>query len=103
MTPGGERRTRLTTAFCIGSDATGQLQTDDQKISRAYAAVFLREGQWWVRDLGGAGGITLNGASIQSVPLPPQAVLQVGEEWKVAHVSLPARGCRIRASGRRSA
>jgi len=80
MTPGGERRTRLTTAFCIGSDATGQLQTDDQKISRAYAAVFLREGQWWVRDLGSAGGTLLDGASIQSAPLPQQALLEVGEQ-----------------------
>jgi pSer/pThr/pTyr-binding forkhead associated (FHA) protein len=95
MTPGGERRTRLTTAFCIGSDATGQLQTDDQKISRAYTAVFLREGQWWVRDLGSTGGILLNGAPIQSAPLPAQAVLQVGESG--VRVTLEADGSAMSA------
>jgi len=78
MTPGGERRARLTTAFCIGRDAGGQLQIDDQQMSQAHAAVFLRDGQWWLRDLGSADGMLLDGARVPDAPLPRRAVLEIG-------------------------
>lgn len=79
MARGGARCERLTAAFCIGSDAVGELQIEDQKISRAHAAVFRREGQWWVRDLGSSGGTLLDGVPVQSVPLPQRTLLELGE------------------------
>jgi len=74
-TAGTMRRVRLTEPFCIGRDARGELQTDEAAISRAHAAVFLREGQWWVRNLDSADGTLLDGASFQSAPLARRGVL----------------------------
>ncbi len=77
--PGGERRARLTTAFCIGCDTRGDLQIDDQLISRAHVAAFLRDRQWWVRDLGSnADGLLLDGVRIQSAPLVGCSTLVFG-------------------------
>jgi membrane-bound lytic murein transglycosylase D len=78
MTPAGEHRTRLTTAFCIGRGASGELQIDDRQMSQACAAVFLRDGQWWLRDLGSADGVLLDGTRIQDSPLAGRAVLEIG-------------------------
>lgn len=77
-TAGGERRHRLTTAFCVGCDASGELQVEDDRIVRAYVAVFRREGQWWVRDLGCPGGMLVNGRPEQSVPLSRRAAIAFG-------------------------
>jgi pSer/pThr/pTyr-binding forkhead associated (FHA) protein len=78
MTAAGARRERLTTAFCVGLDHDGQLSIDDRQLSQALTAVFLRDGQWWVRDLGSADGILLNGAPFQSAPLQRRAMLAFG-------------------------
>ena len=78
MTPAGEHRTRLTTAFCIGRGASGELQIDDRQMSQACAAVFLRDGQWWLRDLGSADGVLLDGTRIQDSPLTGRAALEIG-------------------------
>ena len=72
----GPRRVRFTSPFCIGYDARGELQVDDGQMNRTLAAVFLRDGQWWLRDRGGAEGILLDGAQVQSGPLPRSAMLR---------------------------
>lgn len=77
-TAAGERSCRYTAAFCVGADATGNLQTDDDRILRAYAALFRREGQWWVRDLGCPGGMLVNGAQVQSAPIPRRTAVSFG-------------------------
>jgi membrane-bound lytic murein transglycosylase D len=76
--PRGAQRDRRTTAFCIGHDAVGNISTDDQQVTHALAAVFLRDGQWWARDLGNVAGLTLNGSPFQSAPLPRRAVMALG-------------------------
>jgi pSer/pThr/pTyr-binding forkhead associated (FHA) protein len=78
MTPGGERRARLTTAFCIGRNAQGDVEIDDQQMNHAHAAVFRRDGQWWLRDLGSTEGMLLDGARVQDAPLPRRAGLDIG-------------------------
>ncbi len=74
----GERRARLTAPFCIGGDANGELQIDEQKVTRAYAAVFLRDGQWCVRDLGCPNGLLINGTRVDNGVLPRCAALALG-------------------------
>jgi membrane-bound lytic murein transglycosylase D len=76
-TAGTVRRVRFTEPFCIGRDAHGRLQTDEALISRAHAAVFLRDGQWWVRNLDSADGTLLNGAPFQGTALARRAVLAI--------------------------
>ncbi len=95
--PDGERRERLARTFCIGQDSSGQLSVDDREITRAHAAVFLRDGQWWVRDLGGRQDTLLDGVPIQSAPLPRRGVLglaQLGRQVvvEVEDTEGPARG-----------
>ena len=75
----GEQRVRLSAAFCVGCDVSGDLQVDDRQISRAWAAVFRRDGRWWIRDLGCPGGLVLNGMPTQTSPLPPRAALVLGQ------------------------
>ena len=41
--------------------------------------MFLRDGRWWIRDLGCPGGLILNGAPMQTAPLPPRAALVLGQ------------------------
>ena len=84
----GERRARLTEPFCIGGDASGELQIDEQKVTQAYAAVFLRDGQWWVRDLGCPDGLVLNGARVDSEVLPRRATLGLGSSGLQATLEL---------------
>ena len=83
-TAAGEHRDRLTTAFCVGCDSSGQLQVDEGKITRAYVAVFRREGAWWVRDLGCPDGLLLNGSPVQSALLPRRAAVTFGTSGKHA-------------------
>jgi membrane-bound lytic murein transglycosylase D len=75
---GTQEQARRTAAFCIGHDAYGELSVDDQQVTRAHTAVFLRDGQWWARDLSALEGTSLNGAPFQSAPLPRRAVLALG-------------------------
>lgn len=75
---GTQEQARRTAAFCIGHDAYGELSVDDQQVTRAHTAVFLRDGQWWARDLSVLEGTSLNGAPFQSAPLPRRAVLALG-------------------------
>ena len=89
----GEQRVRLSAAFCVGCDAAGELQVDDQRISRAWAAVFLRDGRWWIRDLGCPGGLILNGTPAQESPLSPRAALVLGQSGlSVLLEMVPAAG-----------
>ena len=77
-TPAGPRTARLTQAFCIGLDSRGTLQIDDGLIVSAHAAVFLKDGHWWVRDLA-SGNLTLGTTPVQTARLPLQAMLAFGE------------------------
>ncbi len=86
--PAGGQVVRLNVAFGIGCDATGALQTDDDKIARAFAAVFRRDGQWWIRDLGCPGGLAVNGSPVQTVLLPTRAALTFGTSGLAAMLEL---------------
>jgi len=102
--PAGERRERLAKTFCIGQDASGQLTIDDRRIAHAHAAVFLRDGQWWVRDLGGSQGTLLDGVPIQSAPLPRLGVLGLAKLGRQVILELeesetPARGPTAEPTG----
>jgi membrane-bound lytic murein transglycosylase D len=85
-TSAGEHRSRLTAAFCVGCDAAGELQVEDEKITRVFVAVFRREGQWWVRDLGSPDGMLVNGAPLQSAPISRRSAVSFGNSG--SHVLL---------------
>jgi membrane-bound lytic murein transglycosylase D len=76
MTNAGEHVERHTSAFCIGRDAHGQLSLDEQQVEVAHTAVFVRDGQWWMRNLDGATTTLLNGKPFQDAPSPLRGVIQ---------------------------
>lgn len=86
--PTGQRVARLSETSGIGCDATGSLQTDDDKIARAFAAVFRRDGQWWIRDLGCPGGLAVNGSPVQTALLPARAAVSFGTSGLAAMLEL---------------
>ena len=76
MTAAGEHAELRASAFCIGRDADGELSLDEERLAVASAAVFLRDGQWWVRNLDGSSTTLLNGKPFQDTAAPMRAVIQ---------------------------
>lgn len=85
----GPHSERRSSAFGIGLDARGEISLDDHRIDRALAAVFLRDGKWCVRNLGGD-QVLFNGRAFQDVPVPLRGVIQFGESG--LHVILEFEG-----------
>jgi hypothetical protein len=75
----GARERRFSKRFVIGRDVTCELRLDDPLISRHHAAVELREGLWWIEDLGSRNGTLVAGERTQSAPLPSPCDVQMGD------------------------
>lgn len=88
----GPRRASFTTPFCIGYDVPGELRVDDGQMICTLAAVFLRDGQWWLRELGVGDGILLDGARVQSAPLRASTVLQLAVPPLTVRIALEEPG-----------
>ncbi|MBB5935282.1 hypothetical protein FHS42_002332 [Streptomyces zagrosensis] len=77
----------------IGRSANADVPLDDPDVSRAHCAVTVSDdGQVTVADLGSTNGTELDGIPIgsQPVPLPPGALLRIGESTLRLHA--PPRG-----------
>ncbi len=70
-------------ALIVGRQSPG-LALNDPRISRAHAALELRDEGAFVRDLGSRNGTYLNGERIESAPLADQDVIRVGDHLLVA-------------------
>lgn len=90
VTADGARVERKASAFCIGRDGRGELSLDDQRIERAHTAVFLRDGQWWVRNLENDPSLLLNGRPFDDARIPLRGVIQFGHTG--SHVILEVDG-----------
>ncbi|MBI4617890.1 MAG: FHA domain-containing protein [Planctomycetes bacterium] len=63
----------------IGRASECTIVVDDGKSSRRHCEVFLREGEWQVRDLGSRNGTLLNGFPVQEERLGPGDVITIGK------------------------
>src|SRR5258706_14699462 len=72
----------------LGRAVECQIQTQDARVSRRHARIFVDEGAYWIEDLGSSNGVFIDGNRITKEAIPGGAVLTVG-----------SLGCRL-VSGR---
>jgi sigma-B regulation protein RsbU (phosphoserine phosphatase) len=66
-------------SFVIGRSSKADLTVPDRSMSRMHARLFLKEGAWFVEDLGSRNGTLLGGRPVeQPAPVGHGAVMQVG-------------------------
>lgn len=73
----------------LGRDASvcSIIRPADATLSRQHASVVLREGAWWIQDLGSANGTLLNGVLVsasEGIPLQDGDGIQIGE-WRLVY------------------
>jgi hypothetical protein len=69
----------LLTLTSIGRAPTNTAHIDDDTTSLEHALVHLRDGRWWLEDLGSRNGTMLNNSKIdQPVPVGAGDVIEVG-------------------------
>jgi pSer/pThr/pTyr-binding forkhead associated (FHA) protein len=77
LAPGTRFPLAETTA--LGRAADNQVVLDDQFVSSHHASLSLRDGAWWLRDLGSTNGTLLNGRQIGGpTRVGPEDVVGVG-------------------------
>lgn len=70
----------------LGRDPSRDIVIDwDPTVSRQHATLFLRGGQWWIRDEGSANGTFVNGQRVTEGPL------QIGDYLKLGNTQLVLR------------
>lgn len=76
----------------IGRSAEADIPLDDPDVSRLHTSVTVEAGRVTVADLGSTNGTELDGASVgeRPVPLPPGALLRVGESTLTLSLERPA-------------
>jgi membrane-bound lytic murein transglycosylase D len=65
-------------SFQIGRDETCDIRITENGISRFHAEVFLKNGQWWIRDLGSTNGTYFGGKRIEEFPLEKYKKIELG-------------------------
>lgn len=86
----------------LGRHHAGELVILAASVSREHAELRVVDGGWQVRDLGSRNGTFLDGARVTGrVPLPPRAVLRIGDVglWFLAEAAHPPHGARSLATG----
>jgi predicted component of type VI protein secretion system len=69
----------LDRSVTIGRDLENDITFASPSVSRAHAALLLRDGRWYVEDRGSFNGTFLNGARVQpGVPLPLRHADRIG-------------------------
>jgi len=86
----GKKEFTFTKPFCIGRDENCEIPLQDKCVSRTHAEVFLREGQWWIRDLSSANGTYVEGKRIDRFPLVRPAKIELGHEGPILLASIEA-------------
>jgi membrane-bound lytic murein transglycosylase D len=66
--------------FRIGRDEQCEVQIHSNSVSRFHAEVFLKQGQWWIRDLNSTNGIYHEGIQISELPLEKNKTIIFGIE-----------------------
>jgi len=76
---GGSRRLVLEESpVGIGRATDNTLALKDFSVSRHHARLEIREGRWWIVDLGSTNGVKVNGAYVQEAALSPGDVIHIG-------------------------
>src|SRR5919197_5407369 len=66
---GGTRTVPLKESITLGRAATNDLALSDTYVSNVHARIFMKDGSWWVEDLGSTNGTYMNRDKV-AVPTP---------------------------------
>jgi hypothetical protein len=69
--------------FQIGRDESCEIQLKDEGISRVHSELFLKNDQWWIKDLNSTNGIYLEGEKIKELPLNKNETIVFGVDSAV--------------------
>jgi hypothetical protein len=78
----GERFT-LRASTSIGRDAGNDVPLSDEAASARHAVLELRDGEWWIEDLGSTNGTLVNGTRIERAER-----LHFGDELAIGRIAL---------------
>ena len=72
------QRFHFSHSFRIGRHSECSLQIKDDVVSRYHAEVFYQDHQWWIKDLGSANGLWLDGQRLSTVALTEGIRIHLG-------------------------
>ena len=82
-TPRAGERFMLRASNAIGRDAGNDIALPDEAASARHAVLELRDGEWWIEDLGSTNGTLVNGVRIAKAER-----LRAGDQLGVGRVSM---------------
>ena len=78
--PEDRREFRFEQPFRIGRADDVEVCIQDQFVSRNHARVVFEDGKWWVRDLGSANGLFVDGQRVEAAHIEQNLILRLGIE-----------------------
>ena len=66
-------------SLTIGREAHNPICVPEQAVSRQHARIFMRDGKWFLEDLGSRNGTIVRGQTITEVELTPHAEIRIGD------------------------
>jgi pSer/pThr/pTyr-binding forkhead associated (FHA) protein len=77
---GGTRTVGLKDSITLGRAATCDLALSDTYVSNVHARIFMKDGAWWLEDLGSTNGTYINRAKVAApTPVGPGDQIRIGK------------------------
>jgi pSer/pThr/pTyr-binding forkhead associated (FHA) protein len=77
---GGTRTVPLKDSITLGRAATNDLALSDTYVSNVHARIFMRDGSWWLEDLGSTNGTYMNRTKVATpTPIGPGDQIRLGK------------------------
>jgi pSer/pThr/pTyr-binding forkhead associated (FHA) protein len=77
---GGTRTVPLKDSITLGRAATSDVTLSDTYVSNVHARIFLKDGAWWLEDLGSTNGTYMNRAKVATpTPVGPGDEIRLGK------------------------
>ena len=77
---GGTRTVPLKESITLGRAATNDLALSDTYVSNVHARIFMKDGSWWLEDLGSTNGTYMNRTKVATpTPIGPGDQIRLGK------------------------